>query len=318
MFAHIPGRSRATGLSWLRRIGGRVGRRPIPKGRAAPFRRAVAAGILGRLRGGTAGTGGKPEIGEHASPVQHRIGSAFPVLLQVERPVPDRGLPRGIEGRSFGDRIGADARVELPQRSGQPVQVVAGRRPGDVDVTGEPRRPVHPGGRSQVNTYATPWRSSTARIGSASTWSGSGRLRRSPLGGSAGRPPGRSSTGALGVEGHAEAVASPHTVRTISNRAPDGPIPSNIISAGQSRVPSKTIDHQSRGESSRCTTTSESYPALTWGLSLRGASSPRRVRTGRQHSTDGGPCGLVTVRPHVPRRCRASSASRSWAASTRR
>src|SRR3954464_4300255 len=36
------------------------------------------------------------------------------------------------------------------------------------------------------------------------------------------------------------------------------------------------------------------------GLSLEGASSPRRVPTGRQHSSDGGPCGLVAVWPHVP------------------
>ncbi len=48
---HTPGRSRATGPLRLQRVGGRVGRRPIPKGRAAPFRRAAAAGILGRLRG---------------------------------------------------------------------------------------------------------------------------------------------------------------------------------------------------------------------------------------------------------------------------
>jgi hypothetical protein len=50
-----PGRSRATGSLGLQRVGGRVGRRPIPKGRAAPFRRAAAAGILGRLRSGVTG-----------------------------------------------------------------------------------------------------------------------------------------------------------------------------------------------------------------------------------------------------------------------
>ncbi len=66
--------------------------------------------------------------------------------LQVEHAMPSQGLPRGAERQSFGDGVGADARVELPQRSGQPVQVLAGGRRGDVDVAGGPHRPVHPGG----------------------------------------------------------------------------------------------------------------------------------------------------------------------------
>ena len=53
--SHSSGRFRTTGLLRLRRVGGRVGRRPIPKRHAVPFRRPAAGGIFGRLRGGVDG-----------------------------------------------------------------------------------------------------------------------------------------------------------------------------------------------------------------------------------------------------------------------
>ena len=45
----IPSCSPQPALLRLQRVGGRVGRRPIPKGRAAPFRRRAAADTIGRL-----------------------------------------------------------------------------------------------------------------------------------------------------------------------------------------------------------------------------------------------------------------------------
>ena len=45
-----------------KKVTGRVGRRPIPKGRAAPFRRPAAVGTIRRLRGGVdGGEDGPPE-----------------------------------------------------------------------------------------------------------------------------------------------------------------------------------------------------------------------------------------------------------------
>ena len=47
--------------------------------------------------------------------------------------------------------------------------------------------------------------------------------------------------------------------------------------------------------SSSCTTTSEIDMAVTSGSTPGGVRSPQRVRTSRQHRTDGGPCGLICV-----------------------
>ena len=68
---HTPGRSPQPASIRLQRAEGRVGRRPIPQGRAAPFRRPAAAGTLGRLWSGCLvpqdGSGGPAD---HAIPVR--------------------------------------------------------------------------------------------------------------------------------------------------------------------------------------------------------------------------------------------------------
>ncbi|MCF6746658.1 hypothetical protein E9529_20760 [Blastococcus sp. KM273128] len=133
--------------------------------------------------------------------------------------MPDQGLPRGLAGQPLGDGIGVDARVDLPQHSGQPVQVLSDCGRGDVDIAGGAAPTCAYGGVAADGHIgdAVAFEHRQDRLGVELVRLGS----PASLTAGAARPASTRAIehGALGIEG-TEAVASPHTVRTISNRAP--------------------------------------------------------------------------------------------------